>query len=354
MMGKRRKGSVKSVETAKNSGSTIDFVIPWVDGNDPEWRARKNNVTGNSEADDRDERYRDWELLRFWFRGVEKFTPWVRYIWFICDQEAPEWLNRNHPKLRIVRHEDYLPEEYRPAFSSHPIELNLHRIEGLSERFVYFNDDTYLLQPLKKAFFFKGMLPRDSALINTIPTDDLVGRRDARIFTIFLNNVSYINRDYDFRDCVKKFPGKWFHPCYGKDLIRNLMLCIWPRLVGSVEFHLPQAFLKQSFVDAWQQDFDILDQTSRHHLRNDQDVNQWFIRLRQIMEGKFSVRKPIRNALFKIGEKDEEMLYVIRHQKHPMICLNDMMIDQDTFKKTKMELQKAFERILPVPSEFEI
>ena len=168
--------------------SDIDFVIPWVDGNDPEWRKRKNEYLGTAEDDDREERYRDWGLLPYWFRGVEKYAPWVRKIFFVCDQEPPKWLNTEHPKLKIVRHEDYLPEEYRPAFSSSPIELNLHRIDGLGERFVYFNDDTFLIREVKEDFFFKNGIPCDCALLNTIPTDDLVRNPNGRVFTVFLNN----------------------------------------------------------------------------------------------------------------------------------------------------------------------
>ena len=143
----------------------IDFVIPWVDGSDPEWRNRKReyckSISGYSDLDDREERYRDWGLLPYWFRGIEKFAPWVRKIFFICDQDPPAWLNRQNNKLIIIRHEDYLPDEYRPAFSSHPIELNIHRIYGLSERFVYFNDDTFLNKPVKTNKFFKNNLPCD-------------------------------------------------------------------------------------------------------------------------------------------------------------------------------------------------
>ena len=331
----------------------IDFVIPWVDGNDPEWRKRKNAFVGTNAEDERDERYRDWDLLRFWFRGVEQYAPWVRYIWFICDQEPPKWLNKEHPKLRIVRHEDYLPEEYRPAFSSHPIELNLHRIEGLSEHFVYFNDDMFLLQPVREDFFFKKGLPRDCALLNTIPTDDLVREPGGHIFTMFLNNASYINRDYNFRKCLRKNIWKWLHPCYGKDLIRNIMLCTWPRFVGSVEPHLPQAFLKSSFVEAWESDEDILDQTCRHHLRNDLDVNQWLIRLRQIMEGKFVVRKPIRDSVYMIGENNDEVCRLIRSRRCPMICLHDISMPQSLFVRAKKEVHAAFDDILPTTSLFE-
>ena len=193
----------------------IDFVIAWVDGSDSEWRKRKAALKGDISVDDREERYRDWGLLPYWFRGVEKYAPWVRKIWFICDQKPPTWLNTNHPKLEIVHHEDYLPEEYRPAFSSHPIELNLHRIEGLSERFVYFNDDTYLLRPVIEEFFFRGGLPCDSALLNTIPTDDLAENHDTRIFYMFLNNyyqkenynllLLYLHRNILHNDYRKKY-----------------------------------------------------------------------------------------------------------------------------------------------------
>ena len=55
----------------------IDFVIPWVDGRDPDWRRRKAAVLGTELEDDQEERYRSWDLLRFWFRGIEKFTPWA-------------------------------------------------------------------------------------------------------------------------------------------------------------------------------------------------------------------------------------------------------------------------------------
>ena len=75
-----------SQKTRNLKESAIDFVIPWVDGNDPEWRREKNMYSGNntsfsSEKDIRDERYRDWDNLQYWFRGVEKFAPWL-----VCKQ----------------------------------------------------------------------------------------------------------------------------------------------------------------------------------------------------------------------------------------------------------------------------
>ena len=103
----------------------IDFVIPWVDGSDPAWQkerdAKAAQLGSMERCDNRSERYRDWDNLRYWFRGVEKFAPWVHKIYFVTWGHLPEWLDVQHPKLVIVRHEDYIPKEYLPTFNSHTI-----------------------------------------------------------------------------------------------------------------------------------------------------------------------------------------------------------------------------------------
>ncbi len=140
----------------------IDFVIVWVDGQDDRWRKQRAAFqTEISKGDDSEERYRDWGLLRYWFRGAERFAPWVRKIHFVTWGHIPLWLNVNHPKLHIVKHEDYIPKEFLPTFNSHVIEMYLHRIKGLSERFVYFNDDMFMIRPLCQTDFFKGGKPCD-------------------------------------------------------------------------------------------------------------------------------------------------------------------------------------------------
>ena len=120
----------------------IDFVVLWVDGNDPDFIREKNKYTSNSLQVDNDgdnlHRYRDYGTFNYWFRMVEKHAPWVNNIYLITNGQKPEWLNLNHPKLKWVRHSDFMPEEYLPTFNSAAIELNLHRIEGLSENFVFF------------------------------------------------------------------------------------------------------------------------------------------------------------------------------------------------------------------------
>jgi len=332
----------------------IDFVVAWVDGGDPEWQRRKAACQGPEQPEAREERYREWDLLRYWFRGVAKFAPWVRRIFFICDQRPPAWLRQENEKLVIVRHEDFLPEEYRPCFSSHPIELNMHRIRGLGEKFVYFNDDMFLLRPVKEELFFLHDLPRDSALLDPVPTTDLCDRGEqGRISTVPLNNCEYLNRDYDFRTVLAGQRRKWLNPGYGKGAFRNLMLMSWPRFVGFHETHLPQAFLKSCFEEAWDQDYDILDATSRHAFQDDRDVNQWLIRERQLAEGKFVPRATKTGAFFDLARDDFDAVKAILRQKISMVCLNDGPMGTEAFLQRKAEIQEAFHEILPEYCEFE-
>lgn len=148
----------------KNNSCEIDFVITWVDGADPAWRKEKAGYAPSAQNDDREERYRDWDLLRYWFRGVEAFAPWARKIHFITWGHLPPWLNTEHPKLHVVRHEDYIPKKFLPVFNSNVLEIYMHKIEGLSEHFVYFNDDMFLIRNVKKELFFHNGKPCDMLL----------------------------------------------------------------------------------------------------------------------------------------------------------------------------------------------
>ena len=124
----------------------IDFVVPWVDSSDPAWIEQYNHYRPEKPITDRG-RFRNWDIFRYWFRAVEQYAPWVNKVYLVTNGTFPEWVNAECPKLVLVRHEDYIPEKFLPTFSSHTIELNMDKIPGLSEHFVYFNDDMYINAP---------------------------------------------------------------------------------------------------------------------------------------------------------------------------------------------------------------
>ena len=141
----------------------IDFVILWVDGNDPAWREEFVR-TRQAENDDASEiRYRDWRNLHYWFRSAERFAPWVRKVHFITWGHLPAWLRRDHPKLHIVNHRDFIPAEYLPTFNSNTIELNIHRIEGLEELLTPML--TFFNHQMTYKIFFHAFETKEAALI---------------------------------------------------------------------------------------------------------------------------------------------------------------------------------------------
>ena len=326
--------------------SAIDFVIPWVDGSDPIWLAKKQKFQPKAQADAGINRYRDWETLKYWFRGVEKFAPWVHKVYFVTDGQVPNWLNRKHKKLSVINHEDYIPHQYLPTFSSHPIELNIHRIPNLSEQFVYFNDDLFLLRPVKSTIFFKNNLPCDDAILSPIIIEETsdAGKMCA-------NDMGIINKHFEKKDVVRKFWRKWFNPVYGEQLLRTFCLMPWRHLVGFYNDHLPQAFLKSTFDSVWAAEPKVLNEICTHKFRDyNSDVNQWLMRYWQLCEGKFIPISPKRGVCYRDVCKDA--LFEIRRQSYYMICINDN--SETDFNLHKRELLNAFESILPEKSDFEI
>ena len=138
----------------------IDVVYTWVDGSDQRWRAAFDEWSAREGRDhqvDRDlvaGRYRDNDELRHSLRSLWFGCDWVRRIFVVTADQVPAWLDTDDERIEVVSHRDILPESCLPTFNSHAIEAALHRIEGLSEHFVYFNDDVFVGRPLRPEHFF--------------------------------------------------------------------------------------------------------------------------------------------------------------------------------------------------------
>lgn len=325
----------------------IDFVIPWVDGGDPEWLREKNDYSEKktTQDDTRDIRFRDWETLKYWFRGVEKFAPWVNQIHFITWGHLPPWLNTENPKLHIVNHSDYIPEQYLPTFSSHTIELNMHRIKGLSDHFVYFNDDIFILKPLSESDFFKDGIPCDLCVGNAITP------RLGEFSPILLQTTSYINKHFDKRKDLKKNFWKWFSPKYGKLLTRTLCLSPWTFYTGFYNHHLAVAYDKRTLETVWKEEPEILDRTCRHRFRNDADVNQYIFRYWRLASGDFSPHAVL-GKYVNMGDDNTAIYNDIRNRRYKLFCINDKENKAD-FETEKRKMIEAFEAVFPEKSTFE-
>lgn len=326
----------------------IDFVIPWVDGNDSLWMAERDKYTPQLQEDNREERYRDWDTLRYWFRGVEKFAPWVNKIYFITWGHLPEWLDTRNKKLVIVNHKDFIPSEYLPIFNVNPIEMNLHKISGLAEHFVYFNDDTFVISRMCKRDFFQKGLPCETAALNVHCVDAHVNNY------IALQAVEIINKYFELRKTLKRYWRKWFNPRNGINVFRTIYLLPCPRFPGIYQTHLPTAFLKSTFDTLWNLESNLLKETVSHKFRHKLDCNQWIFKNWQLASGMFVPRNSCVGKSFAIDGKNifDIEKYIIK-QKGKMICINDNFLTNNEFDAYRNRIIKAFERILPEKSRYE-
>lgn len=149
----------------------IDIVITYLNERDKQWSQAfkfwkdKEIIQGKSYKGNRQafgaERTREWDILKYWFRGVENNCKWVNKIFFVVQNERhiPKWLNRNNPKLRIVYHNEFIPEELLPTFNTNTIQMYLCNIQDLSKNYITCDDDFYFINPIEETKFFRDNKP---------------------------------------------------------------------------------------------------------------------------------------------------------------------------------------------------
>ncbi|MEH2930361.1 Stealth CR1 domain-containing protein [Candidatus Ventrimonas sp. KK005] len=333
----------------------IDCVILWVDGNDPKWLKEKNKYIKNDQrvkTDQEEKRFRDWGVLKYLFRGIEKNAPFFRKIFFVTCGQKPLWLNEKHPQLIMVNHDEFIPNQYLPTFNSHTIELNLHRIHGLSNHFVYFNDDMFLLDSLRPSNFFVNGMPCDSAVLNAFTA---MKTEETYVFLSAVKDTSVINRHFKKKEVIRKNFFKYFNIKYGTDLLRTFSLLPWKHITGFVNYHLPYSLKKQYFFELWEKEYELLNDTCMHKFRTADDVNIWLLLYWQYAEGDFYPRAPKLGHVCSLendGKKNQEIFRLIKRKKRKIVVINDE-VKRGNYREIQHKLNQAFDYIYPEKSSYE-
>lgn len=328
----------------------IDFVITWVDMNDPAWQksfSQYSDKIDNSVNELSEARFRDYGLLRYWFRGVEKFAPWVRYIHFVTCGQKPAWLDVNHPKLKIVNHEDYIPQQYLPVFNSNLIEIYMHNIPELSEQFVYFNDDVFVVDNVPKTRFFRDGLPNDIAAFRT-------NFGISQFEKMLKNNLRLINKHFDKQEVLNKDYAKWFDTSYGKKGRMTRIFRYGKNFLTLRTPHNAQPFLRRTFIDLWDKCGEELREMSTHRFRSDDDYTPELIRTWQICNSDFNSYNTYQDTkMFPLLIKSKKAIKAVCEQHYSLVCLNDNVHIRD-YQAVMDGLKSSFEFILPEKSSFEL
>lgn len=150
----------------------IDVVIAWVDGSDNFLiKKRKNYLKSNLNEippGAQSTRFSSLNEINYCLISILKFASFVRKIFIVTDEQIPsinEIVKKYFPKrisdIEIIDHKhifrDY--EDFLPTFNSICISNMLWRIEGLSDHFVYFNDDVFLTREISPEVWFKKARP---------------------------------------------------------------------------------------------------------------------------------------------------------------------------------------------------
>ena len=330
---------------------SIDIVIPWVDEKDPEWLKSKNAYEESKGIEGSNIRFQCWDNLHLWFRAVEQCMPWVNKIYLVTCGQVPSFLYLDNPRLRLVRHEDYIPDKYLPTFNSNTIEMNIHRISDLSENFILFSDDVFPLHPIDEEYYFKDNVVCDEAVENIITTTSFGAVSRATRYAQ-VNNMFIINKYFKKREVQKKDWDKWYCEDYGDRLERTKACAYWYDFPGFYDPHMANAMKKSTLARLWELEPAVMDAGSCDRFRGAADVTQYLIRYWQICTGDFVPRRTQGKVFFPTIDTYKDVVDAIDNKSYQMISFNENCLP-DEFEIMKKDINASLERIFPERCSFE-
>ena len=291
----------------------MDIVITYVNGLDPEWQKSYEKATSTPVLE---KRFRDWGTLKYLMRGIETNMPFIRKVHLVVAQESqvPEWVNREN--VNIVLHSDIIPAEFLPTFNCNPIEMHLHRINGLDEEYLYFNDDIFPLKPCKPTDFFEEK-----------------------------NAFLGMSRHLFALDMYK-------HICKNSSNTARKALNLKPSLCFLRPQHVCTPMFRSECEEVYKKvEKEIL--ASMTTTRESNNLNQYlfldYMYLKGVLKNRRLSKKHISLGIVS-GNKLQKCL---EHPTHQLICINDVQMSEEKFYCTQKVLLETFERILPQKSKFE-
>jgi hypothetical protein len=203
----------------------VDAVVTWVDASCPLWQEARARYAADAPAFRFSPPEAPEAEVDLCLSLLVQNLPWLRRVWVVTMRpQKPSCLSR--PELRdrvsLVHHDEFFLGAYSPTFSSHAIEANLWRLPGLAEKFVYLNDDMYVLRPLPERVFFD--VGRPVAWLSKSPPwtwayhEDEYNRawlnlRDLLPHAKLLHHFPYALTKTNLREAAARFADRWTELC---------------------------------------------------------------------------------------------------------------------------------------------
>lgn len=292
----------------------MDIVITYVNGLDPEWQKDYEQWTNTPILE---KRFRDWGTLRYLFRGIEENMPFIRRVHLIVSQESqvPAWVNRK--EVNVVLHKDIIPEEFLPTFNCNPIEMCLHRIEGLDEEYLYFNDDMFPMLKCEPTDFF----------------------REGR-------GVIGMSRHIIRHDMYKQI-------CYNSDRLARKIA----GRRGSCAFLRPQHICSPMLRSECERVYELAEQEIRAKMtrvRTAENLNQYLFLDYMYLKGKI-IKERLSKKHFSVGvASNAKLRKFIEQPSHKLTCVNDVQLSEERYAELRKTLLESFEKRFPNKSKYEL
>ena len=312
----------------------IDAVYTWVDGGDPAWQSRRAAALGTntwldgaSRLANNDSRYASRDELRYSLRSLHCFAPWIRHIFLVTDDQVPAWLDTTNPRITVVSHKEIFGDTGTlPTFNSQAIESRLHRIPGLSEHFLYLNDDVFIGRPVGPELFFTP-----GGLTSFFPSTALVDAAPRRPTDPPADSAGKNNREL-------------IREAFGRVLTRKMK-------------HTPHPSRRSVIAEIEERFFAHVDATANHQFRHPDDISlltslqQYYAYLTgRAVPGTIRYRytdlaAPV--TPFKLAE-------LLRHRNLDAFCLNDTDSDPALVADQEAMLADFLPAYLPFVSPYEL
>ncbi len=292
----------------------MDAVITYVNGLDPLWQKDYEKYTNEPILE---KRFRDWGTLKYLLRGIEANMPFIDNVYLVVarDSQVPEWVNRD--VLRVVLHEDFVPNECLPTFNCNPLELHLHEIPGLAEQYLYFNDDMFPMNPCSPEDFFVD------------------GKPAIKFSTCLFYTSSYksITKNSD-RLALKALGRK-----------------------NGILFKRPQHTCSPMLKSACKEVYDKVKpeiMSSLTRVRTRENYNQYLFLDYLYYQG-LALSRRIPAKFFSLATaSSDKIASFIQNPSSKLICINDVRIPEDKYGTIRGQLLNAFENRFPEKSRFEL
>lgn len=313
-----------------NTNMDIDLVYLWVDGNDPAWQAKRNAFIGIPQEDSPlncKGRFANNDELKYSLRSVEMYAPWIRKIFIVTDNQIPEWLDTSNSKVKIVDHKEIMPAESLPCFNSSLIEHFLYRIPGLSEHFLFANDDMFINKPVTiDDFFTKDGFP-----------------------IIRLTRKPFRKLRWFLRDHVRNKPLKNYSRmiAHSSQLVKEKYGIYYTGL----PHHNIDAYLRSDYQRFVEVVFhNECEANNRNRVRNDDDIHRSIFSYTALAEKRGKLRYVNYKESMYVGIHRDKHYKKLEEHCPMLFCMNDSQYASDNDrKKEKAYLGKRF----PNKSSFE-